>query len=314
MLACCVPAEISPWCVRVPLCSVRRSNFLRKDPYSSMQRSEKRPRETPSGNQVGSASNTAKQASASLVDLPDKIWRNVFDLGTHAGDALTAGLLLETLYHSLPLTWRIQLQGGKWELFDANAMSRKNAFGKSGKLRLRPRMALRARGVRLTWLIPNARMTGGALRLPAVGAKSIADGLRISGASKIKLIPSDTYNALKWRGALGGNAVGLLITVGPQTAMDAYNAGLYQDAGDKDKWADFAIASAKSQSSNLAGFGVGLIAGVVLTSAAVAAGVTVAAPVAIIVGFAAGVAGQQGFNAFGLNDRAEEFVRGLFGR
>jgi hypothetical protein len=199
-------------------------------------------------------------------------------------------------------------------LYDANAMARKNAFGKAAKVRLKPRMSLRVRGVRMTWLIPGSHLSNGALRLPAAGSKTVADALRLSGATSMKLIPEQAYSALKWRGALGGNVVGFAITVGPQAAFDAYNAGLFTDPTNKEKWKDFAIESADGQSANIAGFSTGLVAGVALTAVATAAGLTVAAPVAIFVGLAFGIAGQAGFNAFGLNDHAKEFVSGLLGR
>jgi len=58
----------------------------------------------------------------------------------------------------------------------------------------------------------------------------------------------------------------------------------------------------------------GFIAGAALTAGAAALGLTVAAPVAIVVGLAFPIAGQTGFNAFGLNDHAKDFVSGLVGR
>jgi hypothetical protein len=261
------------------------------------------------------ASNTSRQ---NLGDrFLEQLWESVFGLTNLSGNGLSTLMLLESLYLSLPLAWRVQLQGGKWELYDANAMARRNAFGKAARTRLTPRMAIRLRGVRMTWLIPGSFVKNGAFRLPAAGAKTVADILRVSGATTMKMIPEEAYSALKWRGALGGNVVGFALSVGPQALYDAYNAGLYTDPTNKEKWKDFAIEEASSQSANLAGFGTGVLAGVLLTvgvSLVVGAGATVGAPVAILVGLAAGIAGQTGFNAFGLNERAKEAVSGWLGR
>lgn len=247
----------------------------------------------------------------------EQLFDSVFGITNRLGNGLSTYLFLDSLYLSLPLAWRVQLQGGKWELYDANAIARRNAFGKAARVRLAPRMAIRLRGVRMTWMIPGAHITNGAFRLPAGGGKSVADILKVSGATSMKMIPANTYGALKWRGALGGNVVGFALTVGPQAAYDAYNAGLLSDPTNKEKWKDFAIEEAGSQSANLAGFATGLAAGAALSvgvALVVGAGATVGAPVAILVGLAAGIAGQTGFNAFGLNERAKEFVSGLFGR
>jgi hypothetical protein len=247
----------------------------------------------------------------------EQLWESVFGGTNLAGNLAAVALLLDSLYLSLPLVWRVQMQGGKWELYDANAIARKNAFGKAARARLSPRMAIRLRGVRMTWLIPGSYIKNGVFRLPASGAKNVAEILKVSGAKTMKMIPEKTYSALKWRGAAGGNAVGFALTVLPQVAYDAYTAGLFTDPSSKEKWKDFAIEQADSQSANLAGFAAG-VAGTALLTVGVGlvmgAGVTVGAPVAILVGLAAGIAGQTSFNAFGLNSHAKEYVSNLLGR
>lgn len=265
---------------------------------------------------AGFAANTAQSKSLGERYI-EQLWSSCFGITNIPGNLIGLGMGIESLYLSLPLAWRVQLQGGKWELYDANAMARKSAFGKAAKIRLAPRMALRLRGVRMTWLIPGSHITSGAFRLPATGGKTAAEILKVSGATSMTMIPESTYKALKWRGALGGNAIGFALTVGPQVLYDAYNAGVFTEPTNKEKWKDFAIDEAENQSANLAGFAAGVLAGTALTvgvTLVVGAGVTVAAPVAILVGLGAGILGQTTFNAFGFSERAKEYVSGLLGR
>lgn len=234
----------------------------------------------------------------------------MFEWTNAPGNSTSIGLLFDSLFESLPLAWRVQLQGGKWELFDANALARKHASGKAARVRLPPRMALRARGVTMKWLTPNSRMVSGALRVPAAGAKSVGEALRLSGVTAMKWIPSEAHSAMKWPARLGGNGFGFVLSVGPSLVNDAIGAGLFHDASSSANWKDFAIRSADSQSGNLAGYAAGVTAGIALGFAA-GAGIAVAAPVAIVIGLAAGIGGQTLFNAFGFNERAKELMTDL---
>lgn len=116
------------------------------------------------------------------------------------------------------------------------------------------------------------------------------------------------------RGVLGGNAVGLVLTLGPQAYVDARATGLFSNPTSQEAWTQFAIASAKNQSGNLAGVAASVAGGALVVGVTAAFAVTVGAPIVIAVGLLAGIGGQSLFNAFGLDDRSEEAARWLLGR
>lgn len=239
----------------------------------------------------------------------DELWNAAFAPTNLLGTLSNSAQMLDALYHSLPATWHVKLQSGQWELYDANKTARTHAFGKAGKARYPVRMILRAKGAKLSWMSAFRTTEKGAVAT-VVGAKTLPQAIRAAEGGTLKLISSVAYSTLPLRGALGSTGIGLAITIGPQLFVDASSAGLFNRPADKSAWQDFALKSANSQSGN--------VAGMVGGAAAVALGIGVlavtSAPVLILVGLAGGLAGQAMFNAFGLNDDAENAARWLLGR
>lgn len=246
--------------------------------------------------------------------LLEELWAAAFAPTNLLGTISANAQMLDSLYHSLPATWHVRLQGGTWELFDANKTARTHAFGKQGKARYPVRMVLRARGARMNWLA-SFRSTANGMVASVPGASSVPKAINLTRASTFKLISNTAYSALPIRGIIGSNAVGLAITMGPQAIVDAHAAGLFTDPSNSNRWKDFAVSSARNQSGNLAGVAAGFAAGgFVLAGALVLGTAGVAAPLIILAGFAGGIGGQAAFNAWGLNEKAEEAARWLLGR
>jgi hypothetical protein len=155
-----------------------------------------------------SSAGYAANPSKAVERLPQEIWDAVFGRTNPPGTIAQTGLLVDTLLQSLPLSWRVKMQGGTWEIYDANSSARRHA-GKDAKLKYPPRMKLRVRGARLGWLQSGARKSGGAVRIPTPGAKTVGDAVRIARANVMKLVPQTAYSSLPFRGWLGGSAVGM---------------------------------------------------------------------------------------------------------
>ena len=240
-----------------------------------------------------------------LERLPHELWEALFGVTNLPGTVSQTGLLIDSLLHSLPLTWRVKLQGGTFELYDANASARRHAFGKDAKLKYPPRMKLRVRGAKLSWLPPKSHVSGGAIRIPTPQAKSVNDAVRIARANMMKLVPQTAFSSLPFRGLLGSNAFGIALTLVPQAIKDASDTGLFSNPTSSSAWKDFAVESARSQSANLAGVAVGLGVG-----AAVAVSVT-SAPLLILIGIAAGAGGQAMFNALGYSGEVADWAKQL---
>jgi hypothetical protein len=241
-----------------------------------------------------------------------ELWQAAFGITNLPANLSQAALFLDASYQSLPVALRVRLQGGQWELHDRNATARRNSRGKRAKARFPPRMALRARGVRLSWLtsgLQTIQARGGGIRIDVPGTKTVADGLRLARLNSLKAISQTAYGALPMRGVLGSNAVGLVLTMGPQAFVDARASGLFSHPTDKAAWERFAISSARSQSGNLAGVATSLVVGMGF----VALG-TVSAPALIAVGLVFGVLGQALFNAWGFDEQAEAAARSILGR
>lgn len=259
--------------------------------------------------EISGAASFVSRIKTAWDRLPDEIWQALTASSNLPGTISQILLLLDALYQSLPLTWVVKVQGGTWELYDANALARKHAFGKAAKRALKPRMSIRARGVRMPWLMPGARTANGAVRMAAPGARTVAEGVRIARAGVMKWVPKTAWSSLPGRGVLSGNAIGMALTLVPQAIADASDSGLLDKPTDTEAWNKFAIAEAKGQSGNLFGVVGGMVAGAVI----VAAGVT-CAPAVIIVSLAGGALAQAGFNALGLNDEAGKLAEWLLGR
>lgn len=226
---------------------------------------------------------------------PANVW------GTAVGSALAA----DALYHSLPAAWRVQMSGGRFELYDANASARRKAFGKAGKAKYPPRMMLRVEGAKMTWVndafAPHPRT--GVQRAPVSG-RSMRAALQLTRANRMVAIGHEQWSRLRFRGAASGNLAGAALALGPQAYLDARDAGLLDGGRTDEEWRRFVHLSARNQSTNLVGFAAG---------AAVTAGlaaVTVAgAPVILVVGLLVGVGAQAGWAMFGMPDRAERLAK-----
>jgi len=248
----------------------------------------------------------------SANQLAKELWDALFAPTNVPATTANASQLVHAMLESLPLTWRVKLQGGEIELFDANKLARKHAFAAHGKRRFPVKMMLRLKGARLHWYPEDliVRKTG-ELRIPAPGAKTMNEALHIARAGRIKLISNVAFNRLPLPRVLGSTGVGLALTLGAQAFTDAYSTGLFSDVKSGDNWNKFAFASAKSQSANLAGMAAGgAIAGATVLLATWA-GVTVPAVVVIGLGIGAGALGQAIFNAVGANAMVEDAARKL---
>jgi hypothetical protein len=157
-------------------------------------------------------------------------------------------------------------------------------------------MKLRVQGAQLKWLPAGARTNSGTVRIPTPKAKNLTDAIRIAEASTMKLIPKVAHSALPLRGLLGGNAVGALLTFGPQAYFDARDTGVLDDPSNQKNLDKFVVASAASQSANAFGMLTSIAAGLAIAT------VVSSAPVLIVVGIAAGATGQAAFNAFGASE------------
>jgi len=248
----------------------------------------------------------------SAARLAKEFWDALFDPTNLPGTAASAVQLVHAWLESLPLMWRIKLQGGEIELFDANKLARKHAFAARGKRRFPVKMMLRLKGARLNWHPEGfvVRKTG-ELRMPAPGAKTMSEALQITRSGRIKLISNVAFSRLPLPRVLGSTGVGLALTMGPQAIADAYSAGLFSDVTSRDNWNKFAIAAAKSQSANIAGMAAGGATVGAAVFVATWAGVAVPAVVVIALGIGFGALGQAGFNAVGASDMFEERARSL---
>jgi hypothetical protein len=239
-----------------------------------------------------------------LKELQDAAWSP----GSAAGTVVSGIQLLDALVHSLPPSLHVRLQGGTWELYDANKTPRKHAFGNRGKAKFPVRMQLRARGARMPWLT-TFRSTPKGMVIPVPDAKALPPALKLAGAQQMKWVNDAAWKKLPLRGVLGSSAVGAAISFGPQLYFDAQDAHLFKDATSKAAWEDFALRTAKSLPTNVAG----LVGGLVLGAAVVAIGAA-SAPAIIIVTFGGGVLGAALFNLFGLDDKTQEAARWLLGK
>jgi hypothetical protein len=261
---------------------------------------------------VGSGSPRAGYAAqpgakpTAIEKLPHELWEAIFGLTNLPGTVSQTGLLVDSLLHSLPLAWRVKVQGGTFELYDANSSARRHAFGKDAKLKYPPRMKLRVRGAKLSWLPPKSHVSGGIARIPTPRAKNVSDAIRIARANMMKLVPQTAFSSLPLRGFLGSNAFGIALTIGPQAIKDASDTGVLANPTSAGAWKDFAVASARSQSANVAGvlfgLGVGAAAAILVTSA----------PALILIGMAAGATGQALFNAVGASENVADATKALF--
>ncbi len=98
-----------------------------------------------------------------------------------------------------------------------------------------------------------------------------------------------------------GRFGGGVMAFGPSAVLDLYNSASWTDGGLSVNWRGVAVRSAKSQSGNLIGFGVGMAS----ASGAVALGVVAAVgwPV-VLVGLGAGLVAQVAWGYFGADEAA----------
>jgi hypothetical protein len=179
--------------------------------------------------------------------------------------------------------------------------------------RQQPRVRLRVRGLPITQLqamVPGAGGPAGQWRLGGSGATA---SLRARGMSAEQLRQTQAMvgqqrlpSALQWtQGRVGGG----VLAFAPSLVLDAYSSietdlhtGQRRFNGDA-----FLVASARSQSGNALGFGVGM-------AAVAVAAVFVAGWPLILVGLGAGVLAQVAWSSFGGSDAAERAAREALAR
>jgi hypothetical protein len=122
---------------------------------------------------------------------------------TNAGGNIAGALLgLDAMYLSLPPDWHVRLNGGSWQLVDANKSARNHAFAKAGKAKYPPRMQLRIPRDKLRMVPPGATVRNGLVRVPVPGAGKgvpLSEALQLSGMNKVKPISEKAYRALAGR-------------------------------------------------------------------------------------------------------------------
>ena len=74
---------------------------------------------------TGPGSNPGAASRPGIEKLPEEIWNALFAWTNVGGTISQSVLLLDSLVQSIPLSWRVKLQGGTWELYDANASARR---------------------------------------------------------------------------------------------------------------------------------------------------------------------------------------------
>ncbi len=221
----------------------------------------------------------------------DSLWAETNIWGTGAN----LGLLVDALKQSLSPGWIVRVSGAKWELVDVSKVPAAQVRAAALRAGVKPSFLLRARGIRMPFTLPAAWK----------GGQAIADSLKISQLSSMRLVKDDVWKALPKRGFLSGAKVGAILSFIPQIAYDVRDSKLASDVTNAQNWKDFAALEAKNQSGNLVGYVGGMVIGGALVTAL---GIT-AAPAVIVVGLLAGAASQAGFNALGFGDDIGDYVK-----
>ncbi len=162
-------------------------------------------------------------------------------------------------------------------------------------------------------LPPRIRIQITNLPMKVIKANNFSLGLASSGAkggtrATAKSVPKIASATSGWANnrairSLGSVRVAGVLAFAPSAMIDAADAYETSATGIQSfNWRKFAVASAKSQSANAAGFAVGLAATAFVSFWAVAA-----API-VLVGLGAGIIAQVGFNSAGFQDQAERFA------
>lgn len=182
-------------------------------------------------------------------------------------------------------------------------------IGRGGELRKGARLMVRIRGLPMTVVHslpgPIIAKAGGQFGAIRVGATD----LRRMGQSAAALADARVQSVRVLRTASSKFGGGVL-AFGPSAALDLYDSAQWSDGALAVNWRGFAVRSAKSQSGNLVGFGVGVGA----AAGAVALGVVAAVgwPV-VLVGLGAGLVAQVAWGYFGADEamarQAEKAMR-----
>lgn len=239
---------------------------------------------------------------ANTLTAPTNIPGNVVGAASTAWSVATAGKVLtaaeaDTLRASMREGLKVGLDltnGGRVEIYDANAFLRRAARG-AMRAAYPPKLRLRLKGVTGTNVSSKIPVRSG---LPRVDLGE--DAIRTLSRS---VSQSDwergLTRGLPLRRVVAGNAVGLVLAVGPTAIADFRNA---QVNGNTD-WHRFAVSETRNQPGNIAGFAIS-----VLAVAGLGMVITMTAPVAIGVAVVAGVLGQTAFNSSGASDFLAERV------
>lgn len=230
-----------------------------------------------------------------------------------ADEGNLAGHAHATLDASLREAWRRQAQAGFQSLLSGQAPSLRvgrhivveaRKIGQGGMLRAGARLQVRITQLPMAVIqqlpspvVLKSRGTVGTLR---VGARDAA-GLH-SAAQTIAHARVQSSQLL--RGLSSKAGVGVL-AFGPSAAIDFYNSARWTDGGLEVNWKGFAVASAKSQTGNLAGLAGGVLAG----GAAVGlAGISAVGAPVILIGLAGGIVAQAVWGWLGADEAAARAV------
>lgn len=191
-------------------------------------------------------------------------------------------------------------------VYDANALARSKMRARGltpGKHLMKPKLR-----IKLTSVSTKIIQVGGMSARAATGGISGGVGYSATMASRAASISAD-----KW---LAGNALRMLKTPGvpftlavvPSFMVDAADSYEYNAGGQGNmNWRNLGVLSAKSQSANLIGFGLGALTPGALGLIGMGAAVIGTGGV-VLIALGVGVAAQVTFNALGLGDKASDAV------
>lgn len=182
-------------------------------------------------------------------------------------------------------------------------------IGKGGELRKGARLMVRVRGLPMTVIhslpgpiVAKAGGQFGAIRVGATDLRRMSQSASALADARVQSVRMLRTASSKFGGGV--------LAFGPSAAIDMYDSASWSDGALSVNWKGFAVRSAKSQSGNMVGFGVGMAA----ASGAVALGVVAAVgwPV-VLVGLGAGLVAQVAWGYFGADEaaarQAEKLVR-----
>jgi hypothetical protein len=197
-------------------------------------------------------------------------------------------------------------------IYDANALARSKmrARGQTpGKHLMKPKLR-----IKLTSVSSKIIQVGGMSARAATGGISGGVGYSATMASRAASISADKWlagNALRFLKTPG---VPLMLAVVPSLMIDAADSYEYNASGQGNmNWRNLGVLSAKSQSANLVGFGLGAITPAALGLIGMGAAVIGTGGV-VLIALGVGVAAQVTFNALGWGDNAADAAKNVLSK